>query len=922
MEIILGLLAVGIVLAIPVCIIVLLVGQSRLKARTVMLERAIEALRTEMAAGALTAPVASETVRPVQSAPIIAAPSSEVSVAESVVEATVADVMHAADGVGPGMSVAGDPVAITAPVSDQDRPLVVRRDLVAGLTRWLRDNWVYAISALSLALAGVFFVQYGVEKGLLPPAMRVLLAVLFGATLIAGGEWLRRRHGDDLASATAYLPAVFSGAGLVSIFAGLVAGRQMYELYSAGTAFAGLFLTAAFAVVLGWRNGPLLVAIGLLGAAVTPFLVAGPGDAAPWLFAYYGLIAVCGLAVDALRRWAWVSVLALVLGYGGGFLMQAAGAGSVGWIALLVALAVAAVAVPVMRMVPDHGGPSVLQALSRRDRVWPGFPVRLADGAMVFSSFALAILVGGYAPESQLAFAALTVLALLALIWAEKAPGLVDLALWPAAAFLGRLYFEGLRSGPLAYEFSGQAIELRMPESAAPWTVSVLLLMAVTITLGAAWRAFSDRECKLWFGLAAVIVAPAAALLLELCWQPVPVLGAYPWALQIMALAALMVALAMRFARTDGEDHRRFAYAALSALSLIALALFLVTTQSALTLALAALVVVAAGLDRRFNLPEMGWFVQLGVAVLGWRITVDPGLLWALEAPQPGVSLTFIGVIAALVGAIWLLLPLQRTMAKGVLESGAAGFAALFANVLISRWLGFGLGIGWWPTWVELALNAMPWLVVMLVQLYRMPLGGPLRKLRMVLAAFAGVVALGGYVLAAIPFNPLLAWGPGASGGLVKGPLVLDTLLVAYGLPGLILIAAALQLPGLARVLRFGFAGVGAAFAALYLGLEIRRFWQGDFLGASGVIQAELYSYTIAMMLLGAGLLYQAIARHSPMLRRLAMAVIALTVAKVFFIDASGLTGLTRVVSFLGLGLSLAGLAWLNRWAAGGRAAK
>ena len=52
-------------------------------------------------------------------------------------------------------------------------------------------------------------------------------------------------------------------------------------------------------------------------------------------------------------------------------------------------------------------------------------------------------------------------------------------------------------------------------------------------------------------------------------------------------------------------------------------------------------------------------------------------------------------------------------------------------------------------------------------------------------------------------------------------------------------------------------------------------------------------------------------------LQRIAMAVIALTVAKVFLWDASGLTGLTRVLSFAGLGLSLAALAWLNRWAKG-----
>ena len=45
--------------------------------------------------------------------------------------------------------------------------------------------------------------------------------------------------------------------------------------------------------------------------------------------------------------------------------------------------------------------------------------------------------------------------------------------------------------------------------------------------------------------------------------------------------------------------------------------------------------------------------------------------------------------------------------------------------------------------------------------------------------------------------------------------------------------------------------------------------------------------------------------------------MIALTIAKVFLIDISGLSGLTRVFSFLALGLSLAGLAWLNRWAAG-----
>jgi uncharacterized membrane protein len=384
-----------------------------------------------------------------------------------------------------------------------------------------------------------------------------------------------------------------------------------------------------------------------------------------------------------------------------------------------------------------------------------------------------------------------------------------------------------------------------------------------------------------------------------------------------MALAGLMVGFALRFARADAEDRRRFAYATIAALSLIALSLFLLTTSAALTLALAVLMAVTAAMDRRFDLPELGWFLQLGVAVLGWRLTVDPGIGWALAAPLPGVVLAFVGVIGATLAALYLLRPLPRLVPLGVLESAAAGFTALFANVLITRWLGHNQPVSAYAPAHELTLNALPWLILMLVQLYRMPLGGPLRLLRAGIAAVAGALAALGLLAAVIFGNPLVA-----TGAVVRGPLLLDTLLVAYGVPGLVLLAAAARLPGLNRLLRLGFLWAGAALTTFYAGLEIRRFWQGDVLSGPGMTQPELYSYTVAMMLVGAALLYQAIARRAPGLRRVAMAVIAVTVAKVFLIDAAGLTGLTRVASFLGLGLSLAGLAWLNRWAGGADAEK
>ena len=89
--------------------------------------------------------------------------------------------------------------------------------LLTRLFKWLSENWFYAVSAVSLALAGLFLVQYGMENGLLPPAARVASALGFGATLIGAGEYIRRRFGEAEDSATAYLPSVFAGAGIVSL---------------------------------------------------------------------------------------------------------------------------------------------------------------------------------------------------------------------------------------------------------------------------------------------------------------------------------------------------------------------------------------------------------------------------------------------------------------------------------------------------------------------------------------------------------------------------------------------------------------------------------------------------------------------------------------------------------------------------------
>lgn len=116
------------------------------------------------------------------------------------------------------------------PRTDAPEPpktIVARRAIGVWLGKWLRENWFYAISAVSLALAGIFLVQNGMDQGYFPPVARVVAAVLFGLILIVAGEVIRRRFGDTRESTTAYLPSVFSGAGIVSLFGAVLAAHLL-----------------------------------------------------------------------------------------------------------------------------------------------------------------------------------------------------------------------------------------------------------------------------------------------------------------------------------------------------------------------------------------------------------------------------------------------------------------------------------------------------------------------------------------------------------------------------------------------------------------------------------------------------------------------------------------------------------------------
>ena len=72
--------------------------------------------------------------------------------------------------------------------------------------------------------------------------------------------------------------------------------------------------------------------------------------------------------------------------------------------------------------------------------------------------------------------------------------------------------------------------------------------------------------------------------------------------------------------------------------------------------------------------------------------------------------------------------------------------------------------------------------------------------------------------------------------------------------------------------------------------------------------KSELWAYSGAWLALGAALMAAGWRSGLRGLRLAALSLVALVAAKVFLVDMAGLGGLWRVLSFLGLGLSLIGL--------------
>ncbi len=726
------------------------------------------------------------------------------------------------------------------------------------------------IAAVALALAGGYLVKYSFDNSILTAPVRISIAVLAGLGMIGAGEVMLRRYRR--------IAQALSAAGVATLFAALLAAVHVEKLLPPSLGFAAMAAVAGAAVVLSLRQGQLVAILGLAGGFLTPAIVSTGERSASMLFGYLFVLQLALLLVTRRRAWWPLTLLTLVCGYG--------------WVAAWLAFLYA------------PGDETALGLFL------------LGTGA----AFVLAPL-GAAADEADAILRA-------AVRWAGAAAGmLLGGAMLPVGTFttIEWVYFGILGGGCLAVAMfdarnhalawlaaAAGAVVLLMYGSDAPDQFAFNTVVATFGVLyaggGYAGLWIARRHQGSW---AALSVAAAATYFTLAWWGVLHLPFERFWGVTALGLAVTYAAAAWPVLRRSLPAAS--AALLLGAIGFLAAAVPLELERQWIAVAWALLVPAAIEIGRRLGVPAMRWAAMaltVGVVV---RLLLNPAVLEYPIGAWPVLNWLLYGYgipVVAMIVAAW------RVGGDAEAEDGDIGkvftlVAVALALAMITLMVRHGFHRAQLDadtvSLVELATYALAWTgmgVGMLLMSRRRP--SPL------LSRCGGLIAAAGSIIVAalvcLALNPL--WRFEAVGDRA----VINWLLYIYGLPAAAALGAIAIARRDARPVASALFVVGLVLLFTLVTLQVRHAFHGQSMSlfrADRLTHAENYAYSAAWMIFGVGLLVVGIVARSPALRWASLAVVMLSVAKVFVWDMAHLRDLYRVLSFFGLGVALLGLAWL-----------
>jgi uncharacterized membrane protein len=740
------------------------------------------------------------------------------------------------------------------------------------------------LGGIALALAGIFLVKYSIEQGWLSPSVRVGLGIVFGLVLLGVAQWMRKQSNN--------LGQALTAASVAVLYASLFSATALYDLIPPALAFVTLAALTFAAIALALREGPFVALVAFAGGFLTPLFVSTGEPNLPALFVFLYLLQLGGLTLLNKRGWWYQAAIANAGGLTWAFLSM------IGLIfdqgiarTYSIPLFVIATSWTAIWAMERHGG-----AVRSKAMLWTTRGTSIA----CFLAVAFLLVVTDFTLLNWV-FALTLVFShlVIARLWtAEDVPAYVGTAIligayavWPGTA----------------WDYALGAVAVRSGEIISVGTIfgGALLFGGWYFSHGARyptrWAALSTLGSGFVFGAAYWLLRDQQFLL--------------SWPVLAVGLAAIHMGLAQRLdhlRRADRHYVGAFALHCLAVSGFIAIAIPMQLENAWVPVAWS------------FELPIIVWVAnRLDVAWLRRAIWVGAGLIlggiWLSDLPA-GDTLIFnwllygLGVpMLSFIATAYLLEPTPEQKLRRVLQVSAAalGFGLIglevdhfFAHIDVPD-----------PEYLAHGVQAIAWL---LVALALFPIGD--RRRAPVLYDAALVVAgIAGLWLLALP---LFFEHPLFNHLYVGETAFFNRISAIYGLPTLLslgLAATLMRRPELGRKGSIGYrvAGVyGLVLGFITITLLVRQLFHGGYIAMSffsgpATTDGELYGYSAAWTVYGVALLGLGIKMRSQPLRYASAVVVLLTVLKVGLVDASDLTGLYRVASFLGLGVALIGIGYL-----------
>ena len=872
-------LALAIAVSGPVAFLLTLAARTRLA----LAEQRIAMLEAEIHAAS------ERKITPLPGGPPSDIPNAPRTAANAppIVEAT----SPAAEPIHPTADLPADPPPPT-PIPSAAAPKEASR---RGFEERFGASWTVWVGGVALALGGLLLVRYSIEQGFFGPAARCALGLAFGVGLALAGEFLRRR--EKASDSLTQTPAILTAAGTVAGFGAIYAAHGLYGFIGPSLAFAALGAIALASILAATLHGPTLAGLGLIGAAAAPLLVAS-AQPNPWpVVLYLAIVAGAAHTLARLRRWLWLACAAAGVGALWAVVLTAEHFFHAALVHTLVSAALAAIFVALLPHVATRDEDAVIDPVA--SIVVGGFAgvacVVLATAVIhgpydLSTIFLLGALVAGLAATGALVApaAGLTPIAgALALAVLHLWPGVVEKPVHLSTLFtlhepleptrfmifaiLGAAIVAGLSAGRLAL---GRAL---------PTAPASLYAIGAAVTplaiLGLAYLRLARDETSMVFAIVAGLLATGFAL------------------------------LAHYFRRGGEAGARRLALGAFATAALAALALGLVFAldKGMLTVVLALAALAAAGISARLDIGALRWAsAALGLVVLA-RLVLEPRIVGAELGTTPILNWLLFGYGVPALAFGYAARLMRRAGAEDFPARVAQTLSILFAAFLVFFEIRHALNGGdpyaHSSRLIEQGLFATSALLFSLT-LTRLDISRASLVFRVASYVF-GVISVGVAAAGLVAWaNPYLSCHP------IEGGAVFNGLLLGYAAPA---VAAAL-LMRTARGVRGAWFSTGAGALSLvllflYACLETRRlFHDADICSTLGESDMEIWAYSAVWLGLGILLLLYGIARRTQGARLASALFVLAATLKIFFYDLSGLEGLMRALSFIGLGLVLIGI--------------